>query len=205
MGTVNELLIVMAAAKFDPTLGGMTDNAARRCEVAGDKVENAFWSRGRYRPLHEYKSGPGQLYADLTGYRARISTGDVPKRDRNLAESRRKTAELGRLDVPIGQDSIPIPKLDDVPQLVQAVGDKNRGVRRYAVHALKKLGPAGVGTRAVPALIEALSDEDRYVRATAACALGNMGSEEARHALELATSDRDEGVRKAATKALRTF
>lgn len=190
LGTVNELLLVMAAAKYDPSVGWMTKKATRRCEVAAEKAEFAFWRRYRDRTLDEYEFSSAQLYLYQDGYRARITKGDVPERDANLAECQEKTRRLGRLDVPISHDYVPVPKLDDVPQLVEAMEDKNRCVRRFAAGALRKLGPKGAGTAAVPALIKALSDEDRYVRTDAARALGNIGSKEAKRALELYRIDR---------------
>jgi hypothetical protein len=84
-GTVNELLILMATAKYDPSVGQMTKDATRRCEVANDKTHLALRTSYRYRLLAEYKSCSGQLYTDRDGYRPRITKGDVPQRDANLA------------------------------------------------------------------------------------------------------------------------
>ncbi len=92
-GTVNELVLVMAAATYDPALGVMSDESAERCRRAAEKAELAMWERYRYRPLNEYVDGDGQLYTDVHGYRARIATGDVAERDACLAKSALRARE----------------------------------------------------------------------------------------------------------------
>ncbi|MCO6439196.1 MAG: HEAT repeat domain-containing protein [Phycisphaerae bacterium] len=176
----------------------MSEDAAHACKRAAERADRTL----AYYPLQKYKNGGG-VYENNTGFCPRIAQGDIAQRDRYLRECWEKTQALGRMDVPEGQDSIPTPTIDDVPKLVAALADDSRCVRRFAVNALGKLGPAGLGTPAVAALIKALTDEDEWVRAFAAQALGETGAPEATAALTKATSDDSEAVRKAATGALR--
>jgi HEAT repeat protein len=62
---------------------------------------------------------------------------------------------------------------DAVPALTQALAHSNKYVRREAIWALGRLGPAGEA--ALPALMNALQDSDLRVRLGAAQAVGAMG------------------------------
>jgi hypothetical protein len=139
MGTVNELLIVMAAAEYDPTVGRMTKEAQLRCEDASLKAEEAFWSRYRYRPLREYERSSAQLCTNRDGYRARIAKGDVAARDRAIAEYRARaaTTECGKL----GSEGERTPNLtpECLADFMEALGADNRFVRRFAAYRLARL------------------------------------------------------------------
>jgi hypothetical protein len=69
------------------------------------------------------------------------------------------------------------PPADARDELIAALRDRARLVRRYAAEALGKLGDAAAG----PALVEALEDdeEDPVCREAAATALGQLGDERA--------------------------
>ena len=86
-----------------------------------------------------------------------------------------------------------------VPALVEALKDKDSGVRERATMALGKIGP-----EAVPALVEALKDKDSGVRERAAMALGRIGPEakSAVSALIEALKDKNSGVRERAAMGL---
>lgn len=200
--TINELLIFMAAARYDPSVGFLPEKASRDCERAAQRADAALWGSHTYRPLQKYKFGGGS-YVNDTGFRARITQGDIAARDRNLEECRAKTQALGRQDVREWEKPMPGPAIEDVPKLVEALADENRCVRRFVAHTLRKLGAAGRDTAAVPALIRALGDDDCAVRAAAAWALGEIGAVEATAALTLAKQDDCEAVRDAAARALR--
>jgi len=202
-GSVNELLLVMAAGKYDPELGTMTEEARQAVALAAEKEALARWNRWRYRPLNEYRDGrAGQLYTDQDQYRARIAKGDVADHDRQMAECRENVERLGRLDVTVGPDHAATPPTDQIDAFAQALRNDNVFVRRYAARMLGELGPIGRGTPAVQALIGALNDEDRHVREFAARALGAIGDRDATMALQAATNDRVKEVREAASTAL---
>ena len=136
------------------------------------------------------------------GYRARIAKGDVPLRDLRLAECHRRRLELGALDVPVWEDSVPVLRSQDVPALCRALTDEYRCVRRFAGAALIKMGPEA--KEAVPSLISALRDENAVVRERSARALGRIGpaARQAVPALEEALTDKVERVREEARRAL---
>ena len=60
-----------------------------------------------------------------------------------------------------------------VPYLIEALKDKETGVRRNALYVLGKIGPKS--SAAVSALIEAMKDGDKLIRRNAAEALGKIG------------------------------
>jgi HEAT repeats len=196
-GTVNELVIVMAAARYDPTVGRLPEEARLACESADEKAQLALWCLYRDRPLRDYRSSPGQLYTDRHGYRARIAKADVPKRDRHLAEGDRRINALWLGGV---KDGDVLPSTRD---LTAALGDDNRIVRRHAAGILGKIGSDARQTPAVEALCIALNDEDHHVRAYAARSLGMIGDNNAVAALRRARRDRNADVRKAAARAIR--
>ncbi|RME00354.1 MAG: TIR domain-containing protein, partial [Bacteroidetes bacterium] len=84
-----------------------------------------------------------------------------------------------------------------VTQLIQALKDEDREVRRAAAEALMKIGQP-----AVLHLIQALNDEESDVRYYAAWALGKIGDAQAVPQLIQALKDEDRGVRRAAAEAL---
>ena len=59
-----------------------------------------------------------------------------------------------------------------VPELVQALDDEDRDVRRYAARALGDIGPEA--REAVPKLTNLLHDEDRLVRNASRKALARI-------------------------------
>ncbi len=193
-GSVNELLIVMAAARYDPSCGAMTDKALRACQLAQEKADLARWTKYRYRPLSEYGvRKPGQLYTNRDGYRARIAKGDVEERDRNLSDYESSSAHLAS-DMAMEER---------IPALVEALKSDNRFLRRHAAQLLGEIGPdARAG---VSALTEALVDEDRHVRVDAATSLGEVGAvdDDVRKALLNACNDSVDAVAAAAKEALR--
>lgn len=80
--SVNELLIVMAAARYATLAedGRMTKKATTACKVAQDKAELALHNKWRHRALSEYMHGGGcQLYSEHDEYKARITKGDVAR------------------------------------------------------------------------------------------------------------------------------
>lgn len=96
--------------------------------------------------------------------------------------------------------------LEALPELTDALKDRDKFVRQWAATALERLafdlGPA-IKT-AVPNLIETLQDEDYMVREWSAHALGTIGADasEAVPFLELAMVDDVPSVREAAIEAL---
>ncbi len=84
-----------------------------------------------------------------------------------------------------------------LPALIEALKDKDSGVREVAAGALREIGP-----QALPALIEALKDKDSEVRRAAAEALGKIGGPQALPALTEALKDEVRWVRRAAVEAL---
>jgi HEAT repeat protein len=82
--------------------------------------------------------------------------------------------------------------------LMECLKNPEWTVRYNAAEALGRAGAA-----AVPALIGTLKDKDPAVRATAARSLGNIGDERAKEPLRAAAKDENEGVRLAATQALK--
>ncbi|MFQ5828837.1 MAG: HEAT repeat domain-containing protein [Candidatus Methylomirabilia bacterium] len=83
--------------------------------------------------------------------------------------------------------------------LTTALSDQAPAVRIQAVRALRRVE----GERAIQALRGVLTgDRDPRVRRVAARALGALSSNEARWALEAASSDPDESVRREVTRAL---
>jgi HEAT repeat protein len=73
------------------------------------------------------------------------------------------------------------------------------------IRAIRSLGDRPRDAdRVVPVLVELLADDDAFVRRYAAQSLGQLGlkAEPAAAALRLATRDRNEHVRRAATQAL---
>ena len=117
---------------------------------------------------------------------------------------------------------------DDIPELIQALEDKDVNIRRRAIKALAKAGPSAVAPliaalkneksraragaaealgkiedgRAVEPLIAALQDEISNVRAGAAEALGEIKDVSAVEPLIAALEDEDTDVRNSAAKAL---
>jgi HEAT repeat protein len=87
------------------------------------------------------------------------------------------------------------------PLLLDALKDKDPAVREAAVEALRRTGPEGV-----PLLAKALAHESPAVRAGAADALGRIGPPAlaASKALAEAARDKDDPVRQAAARALRS-
>ncbi|GEM_PF-5621698 len=67
-----------------------------------------------------------------------------------------------------------------LPQLIAALDDESKNVRRAAVKALEKVG----GVEIEEPLILKLRDRDRYVRESAANVLRRLGSPRARKALK---------------------
>ena len=65
--------------------------------------------------------------------------------------------------------------------LIDSLGDSDEVIRRNAVLALARIGPAASGS--VPALRGVLGDEDRYVRGKAVEALRRIGTPEAHDVL----------------------
>jgi HEAT repeat protein len=89
-----------------------------------------------------------------------------------------------------------------VQDLIRALKEQNRDVRKNAAVAIEKIGPAAKA--AVPALIVALKDPDDDVRHYAAEALGRIGGEarDAVEALGEALQDKSKDVRQSAAWAL---
>jgi HEAT repeat protein len=83
-----------------------------------------------------------------------------------------------------------------VPHLIQALGDRDRDVRKAACRALVK-----IGAPAVPHLIQALGDGNEDVRAAACWALVKIGAPAVPHLIQ-ALGDGNEDVRAAACWAL---
>lgn len=96
--------------------------------------------------------------------------------------------------------------LEALPELTEALNDRDQFVRQWAATALERLaqdlGPAMKA--AVPNLIETLQDEDYLVREWSAHALGAIGTEaaEAIPFLELTMVDDVPSVRQAAIEVL---
>jgi len=89
-----------------------------------------------------------------------------------------------------------------IPQLIEALKDKDRHRRRYAARALREMGQKA--SAAIPALTESLNDSDENTREYIVEALGNMFLELDAVApfLKKATQDKNENVRKAAVAAV---
>jgi hypothetical protein len=194
--SINELLIIMGAARYDPEQGRMTARASAACRIAQEKADLALWEEFRARPLEEYERDPARAYVSWGdgGYRARIPKGDVPERDRNLAEGHRRIEELP----PAG-----VTAPEAVAALCRALRDHNRLVRRKAARRLRNSGAAA--DEAITALTDALDDPDVYVRKHAAGSLGKIGPPAARSAprIRLLLNDWHGDVRAAAAQALK--
>ena len=97
-----------------------------------------------------------------------------------------------------------------ISPLIEALNDKDAGIRRSAVEALGVMinnAEGEIGDKAdtvVPALIEALKDKDRGVRESAVYVLGGIGdkAEAVVPALIEALKDKDRDVRESANRAL---
>ncbi|NLX48677.1 MAG: HEAT repeat domain-containing protein [Methanospirillum sp.] len=87
-----------------------------------------------------------------------------------------------------------------VPVLCACLADRDRFVRRRAVSALARFGPASLQT-----LLQALSDRDPLVREGAARALGQLGDPGAIDGLIEALNDPVESVRRAVAASLITL
>lgn len=112
-------------------------------------------------------------------------------RDPNLAVRMEAMAALGRF----GPDAEPA-----IPDLVGMLGHDDMRVRTVAGATLKK-----IGRECVPQLVEALSDPDAIVRERAATLLGRFRVKSdlvVQSLLEVACSDFDDDVRRAARGAL---
>ena len=88
-----------------------------------------------------------------------------------------------------------------VPALIDALKDKDLGVRRNAAWALGRMKDP----QAVPALIKALKDESSYVRRAAAVALGEIKDPRAVPALIEALKGENDFVRENAAWALQAI
>lgn len=88
-----------------------------------------------------------------------------------------------------------------VPSLIQALQDKERAVKVYAIGALSEIG----GPAAVSSLMEVLESENEEwsIRDNAAEALGKIGDIAAVPGLIRTLSYNDESVRREAARALR--
>lgn len=160
-GSVNELLIVMGAARYvaPPEDGRMTTVARQACELAQEKAEMALYRKWRHRRLNEYTGGRcGQIYTNRHGYRARITRGDVEERDRHLLEYETLRATL----------TSTLAGPERVAALSSSLLSDNLLVRRFAA---RELAGTNVDADARNALTGALHDNDRYVRRYAAQAL----------------------------------
>ena len=67
----------------------------------------------------------------------------------------------------LGEDAKPL-----VPLLIEALSDKDKGIRCNAAHALADIGPS----EAVPELIKTLNDDHEFVRNNCAHALLDPGA-----------------------------
>jgi HEAT repeat protein len=84
-----------------------------------------------------------------------------------------------------------------VEPLIQALNDRDSGVRGTATEAL-----INIGKPSVKPLIQALKDENKDVRLDAVIALGGIGDKHAVEPLKQTQQDKDKVVRAAAEKAL---
>ena len=92
---------------------------------------------------------------------------------------------------------------DAVPDLLAALGDADKDVRRCAARSLGDIGKAS--KPAVAALGKTLKDADAQVRQASAYALGRIGDPAAKPYLEAAKKDTNEGVKHAAKEALKAL
>jgi len=93
-----------------------------------------------------------------------------------------------------------------ISQLVSALGDKSKFVRRYACKAVGKMGEKAAMTEVISQLVRALEDESEDVRKNACEAVGKMGekaaTKEVISRVVSALVDKSEDVRTYACEAL---
>ncbi|CAE7247183.1 unnamed protein product [Symbiodinium pilosum] len=90
-----------------------------------------------------------------------------------------------------------------LPQLIEALVDKDEDVRSFAAEALGRIGPSAAAA-GLPQLLQALEDQVEFVRSSAAESLGRMGPAAVEIVPQLlkAREDQDDNLRGGAAEAL---
>lgn len=150
--SVNELLIALGAAVFDPTIGHASAAAQDRMRGAAEKAELAKWESG-FTDLSQYHRGAAALYTNRHGLRARLTKADAAERDRRYEEYQQRRETITK--------SMAGNVLDGCLSLVGLLSESNVFLRRFASRELEKCE----GQEVVTALNSAaMKDEDKHVR-----------------------------------------
>lgn len=152
----------------------------------------------RYKQLIEQLASPLQEQRDLA--RSSLAASGivaVPALVEALDHKERDARAGACLALAIIRDPRAAPALIGISR-----EDPDTSVRQLALRALAQVARPGADQDLRDCLLEHLGHPDMFSRALACGGLGQIGDEQARHALEQALSDTEEWVRSAATDAL---